>query len=251
MIKDEQNGNLDSYINKLDMSQIPKHIAIIMDGNGRWAKEKRLPRVAGHKAGVENLRDIIRTSSTIGISYLTLYAFSTENWKRPLEEINALMDLLVIYLRKEVNQLYKNNVRIQVIGDISMLPTKAINEINKAITKTSMNDGLIVNIALNYGSRTEIVNASKNIFEDLKKNIIKLEDVDENLFEKYLYTSNIPDPDLVIRTSGEIRISNFLLWQIAYSELWFTDIYWPDFTGEHLKKAIFDYQNRGRRFGGI
>ncbi len=251
MIMKHKNSNSTNNNNEIDLTKIPKHIAIIMDGNGRWAQKRSLPRIAGHKAGVESLRDIIKTSSEIGVSHLTLYAFSTENWKRPVEEINGLLDLLVLYLRREVNELHKNNIKIQVIGDILKLTDTAITEIKKAINKTSDNSGLTVNIALNYGSRYEIVNAVKEICKSVIEDTINISDVNENLIENYLYTQNIPDPDLVIRTSGEIRVSNFLLWQIAYSELWFTDILWPDFTGTNLLQAIIDYQKRGRRFGGI
>ncbi|SHJ67768.1 Undecaprenyl pyrophosphate synthetase [Caminicella sporogenes DSM 14501] len=235
----------------IDFSNLPKHIAIIMDGNGRWARSKNLPRVAGHKAGVEALRDIIKTSSNLGIKYLTLYAFSTENWKRPREEINALMELLVIYLRREAKELHKNNVVINVLGDISKLPETAISEINKATALTSNNTGLVVNIALNYGGRHEILRAVKNICKDVVNNKIDFDKIDEAVFSNYLYTKNIPDPDLIIRTSGEIRLSNFLLWQAAYSEFWFTDVYWPDFSSKHFIEAIIDYQSRKRRFGGI
>lgn len=250
MLKKHKNKSSLEAIN-IDFNKVPRHVAIIMDGNGRWAKKRRLPRIAGHKAGVETLRNIIKTSSQIGISHLTLYAFSTENWKRPVEEINGLMDLLVLYLRQEVNELHKNNVKIQVIGDVSKLTGQAITEIEKAVDKTSTNSGLTVNIALNYGSRYEIVNAIKQICTDIAENNISVSDIDERLVENSLYTKNIPDPDLVIRTSGEIRVSNFLLWQIAYSELWFTDILWPDFTEKDLLQAINDFQKRGRRFGGI
>nr|WP_132242029.1 isoprenyl transferase [Marinisporobacter balticus] len=236
---------------KLDMTRLPKHIAIIMDGNGRWAKKRGLPRTAGHKAGVEALRDIIRTCSTLNIKYLTLYAFSTENWKRPKDEVSALMQLLVHYLKKEIIELHKNNVRIRTIGDISGLSQVARKEIDIAIELTKNNDGLGVNIALNYGARAEMIKAVKEMCQKVKNNEIAIENIDENEFEQCLYTKGIPDPDLVIRPSGEFRISNFLLWQIAYSEFWFSNIFWPDFNGECLMEAIIDYQKRDRRFGGI
>jgi len=250
-INKERKKYLNSKFNRLSYHNLPNHIAIIMDGNGRWAKERNLPRIAGHKAGVEALRDIITSCSKIGISHLTLYAFSTENWKRPPEEVKGLMDLLVIYLKKEINELHKNNVKINVIGDISKLPQNAVSQIEKAKEKTKINNGLTVSIALNYGSRNEIINAVKNICIDTINNKVQPNDINSELISNYLYTKDIPDPDLVIRTSGELRISNFLLWQIAYSELWFTDVYWPDFTSEHLFNAIEDYQKRKRRFGGL
>lgn len=235
----------------INMEYIPKHIAIIMDGNGRWAKERMLPRNVGHKAGVEALRDVIRTSSDIGVRYLTLYAFSTENWKRPVSEVSMLMKLLVEYLRKEIEELHDNNVKIRTIGDISKLPREVIEEIDKAIFKTRNNEGLCVNIALNYGGRSEIINTIKEISKKVKNSEIQIDQIDEAMVDSALYTSNMPDPDLLIRTSGEIRLSNFLLWQCAYSEFYFTDTYWPDFKGEDLLNAILDYQNRKRRFGGI
>lgn len=238
-------------ISEIDKDNLPRHIAIIMDGNGRWAVSKNLPRISGHKAGVEAVREVIRYSSDIGIQHLTLYAFSTENWNRPASEVNGLMDLLVLYLKKEIGELNRNNVKINVIGDISKLPQKAVLEIEKALTLTANNTGLTVNIALNYGSRSEIINAAKGICQSVKSNSIDIEDIDEELFSQYLYTKNVPDPDMLIRTSGEQRISNFLLWQIAYSELWFTEVYWPDFKSEHLKEAIINFQNRQRRFGGL
>lgn len=235
----------------INMELIPKHIAIIMDGNGRWAKKRMLPRNLGHRAGVEALRDIIKTASNIGVQYLTLYAFSTENWKRPAAEVSLLMKLLIEYLRKEIKELHDNNVKIQTIGDISELQSEVIEEINKATIKTKQNDGLCVNIALNYGGRSEIINVVKEIVDKAKNNEIQIDEIDGTLIDSLLYTANVPDPELLIRTSGEIRLSNFLLWQCAYSEFWFTDIYWPDFRGEHLLVAISDYQNRKRRFGGI
>ncbi|WP_432400500.1 isoprenyl transferase [Wukongibacter sp. M2B1] len=239
------------YIKEIDEENIPRHVAIIMDGNGRWARKRNLPRIAGHKAGVEALRDIIKSSSNIGIQYLTLYAFSTENWNRPEEEVNGLMDLLVLYLRKEIKELHKNNVRINTIGDINRLPMKTINEIEKAILMTKGNTGLTVNIALNYGAKAEILNAVKNICKKVGENTLTIDDIDEKAFSQYLYTDTIPDPDLLIRTSGEQRISNFLLWQIAYSELWFTEVYWPDFKPDHLFEAIIEFGQRQRRFGGL
>ncbi len=235
----------------IDIKLLPEHIAIIMDGNGRWAKKRMLPRNMGHRAGVEALRDVIKTASNIGIRYLTLYAFSTENWRRPESEISMLMKLLVEYLKKEIAELDYNNVKIQTIGDITRLPKWVVMEIDKAVAKTKSNSGIHINIALNYGGRSEIVNVVKKIGEGIKNGSIEVEEIDGSLIESLLYTANMPDPDLLIRTSGEIRLSNFLLWQCAYSEFWFTDMYWPDFKGEHLLEAISDYQNRKRRFGGI
>lgn len=245
------NSNNNKIPSNINMDSIPNHIAIIMDGNGRWATERMLPRNLGHRAGVEALRDVIKTASNIGIKHLTLYAFSTENWKRPVSEVSLLMKLLIEYLRKEIAELHDNNVKIQTIGDINKLNDEVIEEINKATIKTKDNNGLCVNIALNYGGRSEIINAVKKVAEKVKSNEIQINEIDEVLINSLLYTANVPDPELLIRTSGEIRLSNFLLWQCAYSEFWFTNVYWPDFRGEHLLMAISDYQNRKRRFGGI
>ena len=233
------------------MSNIPKHIAIIMDGNGRWAKERNMPRTYGHKAGVETIREIVKECSNLGVEYLTLYAFSTENWARPKEEVDTLMKLLVQYLRNEFEELNKNNVIINSIGDISKLPKVCYEELNKAYDKTKNNTGLTLNLALNYGGRVEIVNSVKEIAKLVQENKIKVDDIDEKMIEKYLYTSGMPDPDIIIRPSGEQRLSNFLLWQCAYSEFWYSDVKWPDFTKENLIEAIFDYQNRDRRFGKV
>lgn len=236
---------------QLDLDNIPKHIAIIMDGNGRWAKERKLPRSLGHKAGVETIRDIVKECNNLGVRYLTLYAFSTENWKRPKDEVNALMELLIQYLRKEVNELHENNVVINTIGDISKLPKTCKDELIKAYNKTKSNTGLILNLALNYGGRDEIIRAIKLMYKDIESKGLDIEKINEELFKNYLYTKDIPDPDLIIRPSGEQRISNFLLWQCAYSEFWYSNIKWPDFKKNHLHKAIKDYQNRNRRFGGV
>ncbi|MCW6123488.1 isoprenyl transferase [Clostridium sporogenes] len=235
----------------LDMNNIPKHIAIIMDGNGRWAKERSLPRTMGHKAGVETIREIVKECNKLGVKYLTLYAFSTENWKRPKDEVSALMTLLVQYLRKEVKELNENNVIVNAIGNIEKLPEVCIKELEKAYEETKNNTGLVLNLALNYGGRDEIIRAVKNIYEDITAGKIKEEEINEELISNYLYTKGMADPDLIIRPSGEKRISNFLLWQCAYSEFWYSDIKWPDFKKEHLHKAIYDYQNRDRRFGVV
>jgi undecaprenyl diphosphate synthase len=233
--------------------QIPAHVAIIMDGNGRWASRRRLPRVAGHRQGVEALRDIIRTSSKLGIRFLSLYAFSTENWKRPEAEVRALMSLMVEFLQKEIKELHENGVRIYMIGELAGLPSDARQAILYAMETTKDNEGLQVNIAINYGSRTEITRAIREIASDAAAGRIVPDDITEELISRYLDTKGIPDPDLMIRTSGEHRLSNFLLYQSAYTELIFTDknLLWPDFTEEKYLEAIAEYQNRSRRFGGI
>ncbi|MFU7516124.1 isoprenyl transferase [Clostridium sp. HCS.1] len=235
----------------IDKDNIPKHIAIIMDGNGRWAKQRKLPRTMGHKAGVETIRRVIKESHVLGIKYLTLYAFSTENWKRPDDEVSALMKLLVDYLRSELAELNKNEVVIRVLGDVKKLPKDAQKEILEAIEVTKNNKGIVLNIAFNYGGRDEIIRATKLVAKEVKNGNLDIEDIDENIFEKYLYTNGTPDPDLIIRPSGEQRISNFLLWQCAYSEFWYSNVCWPDFKEEHLHEAIYDYQNRDRRYGGV
>jgi len=238
----------EELLSKLDPKKLPQHVAIIMDGNGRWAKKRRLPRAAGHLAGVKTVRRIVKTSSDIGIKFLTMYAFSTENWKRPKGEINAIMSLFKIYLKKEISTFNKNNVRLNVIGNTENLSDDLQEIIDNALKKTSANKGLTFTLAINYGSRQEIINAVKNIVNDVEKGIIN-KDINESTISKYLYTSDLPDPDLLIRTSGERRISNFLLWQLSYSEIWITDTYWPDFEQAEYIKAILDYQNRQRRFG--
>ena len=235
----------------IDLNNIPCHIAIIMDGNGRWAKQRNLPRPMGHKAGVETIREIVKYCSSIGVKYLTLYAFSTENWKRSTTEVNTLMTLLVQYLKNEFNELNNNNVIINHIGDISKLPSKCSDELKAAYNKTKNNTGLTLNLALNYGGRNEIIHAIRNMYNDIKSGNIKEEEIDDNHFSNYLYTAGMPDPDLIIRPSGEQRLSNFLLWQCAYSEFWYSDIKWPDFRKSDLERAIIDYQNRDRRFGGV
>lgn len=231
--------------NSLNYDAIPKHIAIIMDGNGRWAKKRGLPRTMGHKAGVEAIRGVVKECNNIGVKYLTLYAFSTENWVRPQDEVNALMSLLVEYLKNEFEELNNNNVVINHIGDISKLPKICQNELVNAYEKTKNNTGVVLNLALNYGGRNEIISAVNNI---LKSN---LKTINEEQFNRFLYTANMPDPDIIIRPSGEQRLSNFMLWQCAYSEFWYSDICWPDFKAKDLHKAIYDYQKRDRRFGGI
>jgi undecaprenyl diphosphate synthase len=232
---------------KIDINNLPKHIAITMDGNGRWAKSKGKLRIFGHKNGVKAVRDTVEGAAEIGIKYLTLYAFSSENWNRPEKEVNALMTLLVSAINKETKTLMDNNIRLSTIGDINKLPSKAQKELQEAIIKTKDNTRMNLVLALSYSGRGEILNAVKNIIKDRKEP----EEINEATFQQYLTTKSVPDPELLIRTSGEYRISNFLLWQIAYSELYFTDTLWPDFRRADLYKAILNYQNRERRFGKI
>jgi undecaprenyl diphosphate synthase len=232
---------------QIDQEKLPAHVAVIMDGNGRWARRRGLPRSAGHRAGVERVRTVIRMSSDIGIRYLTLYAFSTENWKRPEGEVNTLMSLLVEYLVRELPELHEKRVRIRTLGDISALPEKVRAEIERAVVTTKDNTGLTVNMAINYGGRQELVAAVRRALADG----VKPEQIDEAWISSALYTAGEPDPDLMIRTSGEARISNFLLYQLAYAELYFTDTYWPDFDEAEYAKALADFAGRGRRFGGV
>ena len=229
----------------IDKNNLPKHIAITMDGNGRWAKSKGKLRIFGHNNGVKAVRDTVEGAAEIGIEYLTLYAFSTENWDRPEKEVNALMTLLVSAINKETKTLMDNNIRLSAIGDIKKLPSKAQKELQEAVAKTKDNTRMNLVLALSYSSRWEILNAVQNIIKDG----VKAEEINETTFQQYLTTKNVPDPELLIRTSGEHRISNFLLWQIAYSELYFTETLWPDFRKGDLYNAILDYQSRERRFG--
>jgi len=233
----------------IDNSKLPKHIAIIMDGNGRWAKEQGKPRVFGHKHGVSSVRETLETAVELGIEYLTLYAFSTENWNRPKLEVTALMNILVSSLKKEMTSMQKNNVKLNVIGNMDALPKSVRKKLVEVIDLTKNNTGITLSLALSYGSREEIVNAIKKISEKVVNNSINIEEIDEKIINNHLYTFSLPDVDLLIRTSGEQRISNFLLWQIAYSELYFTNVCWPDFKKPHLIEAIATYQNRERRFG--
>lgn len=235
----------------VDLDRVPTHIAIIMDGNGRWAKKKFLPRTAGHKAGVETIREVVKECSRLNIKYLTLYAFSTENWKRPKLEVDTLMNLLVNYLKSEIRELHNNNVKITSIGDISKLPQTCIKELDNAKELTKDNTGVTLNLALNYGSRYDLTNAVLDIVKDCKSDKINIDSINEDTIKNYLSTKFTPDPDLLIRTSGEHRLSNFLLWELAYSEFYFTDIHWPDFNRHELQKAIYVYQSRDRRFGGL
>jgi len=233
----------------IDFNAVPEHVAVIMDGNGRWAKSKGQPRVFGHKNGVRSVRETTEAATEIGVKYLTLYAFSTENWNRPAFEVNALMTLLVETIKKEIDTLNKNNIRLQAIGDLSKLPAKSLKALEKGFEETKNNDRMTLVLALNYSSRWEIVEAARKVSEDTANGIISPADMNESRFTSYLSTRNIPDPSLMIRTSGECRISNFLLWQLAYAELYFTDIFWPEFTKDEFFKAIIDYQKRERRFG--
>lgn len=236
---------------KIDNENLPEHIAIIMDGNGRWAKKRFLPRNFGHQEGMERVIEIVEASRLLGIKNLTLYAFSTENWKRPEEEVSGLMKLLLLYIRRELNKLQKNGIRLNILGDISKLPKEVRDEIINGIAKTKDNNEMILNIALNYGGRDEIINGIKDVIKDVNLGNIDIEKLDSKMFSDYLYTKGQPDPDLIIRPSGELRLSNFLLYQAAYSEFWFSDVLWPDFKEENLYKAILDYQRRNRRFGGV
>ncbi len=241
----------DKLKSQIDMNNLPKHIAIIMDGNGRWAKKRHMPRNYGHQVGVERVKEIVEVAGNIGIEHLTLYAFSTENWKRPETEIEGLMKLLVHYIKYELNKIHRNNVKIIILGDYSKLPEAPRKEVERAVEKTKNNTGMILNIGLNYGGRDEIIYGVKNLLRDVKMGKMDIDDLNENTFSNYLYTKGQPDPDLLIRPSGELRVSNFLLYQIAYTEFLFSNIYWPDFDEEKFYQAIVDYQNRERRFGGI
>jgi undecaprenyl diphosphate synthase len=238
-----------SIKNDIDISRLPNHVAIIMDGNGRWAKEKGQERLFGHLHGVESVRDIVEGCAELGVKHLTLYAFSTENWDRPADEVSGLMELLVKTIHQEVPTMNKNNIRLHVIGDMEMMPESAGAELNEALKETETNDGLQLILALSYSSRWEILRAAKKIAEDAKSGKLDATQINHESFQQYLTTSAFPDPELLIRTSGEKRISNFLLYQIAYTELHFTPILWPDFRKEQLYEAILDFQQRQRRFG--
>ena len=232
---------------QVNFDRMPRHIAVIMDGNGRWAAQRHLPRVEGHRAGIESVRDIVESSARLDIGVLTLYAFSVENWKRPITEVSTLMSLLKRYLRLELNTLMRNNIRFRVIGRDEELAPDVRRELKMAEEQTAANAGMLFNIALNYGGRAEIVEAARRAIASG----ISAADLDEQHFSEFLYTAGQPDPDLLIRTSGEMRVSNFLLWQIAYAEIWVTDTLWPDFRKRHLLEAILAYQKRDRRYGGI
>ena len=241
-------GSPDEALARLvNFDHLPSHVAIIMDGNGRWAAQRHLPRVEGHRAGIESVRDVVETSARLGIKVLTLYAFSVENWKRPATEVNMLMTLLKRYLRLELDAINRNNIRFAVIGRTDELAADVLEELAAGQEATARNTGMLFNIALNYGGRAEIVDAARRAIEAG----VRAADLDERTFAEYLYTAGQPDPDLLIRTSGEMRVSNFLLWQIAYAEIWVTDTLWPDFRRRHLLAAVRAYQKRDRRYGGI
>ena len=237
----------ESLARQVDFDRLPTHVAVIMDGNGRWAAQRHLPRVEGHRAGIDAVRDVVETSARLGFDVLTLYAFSVENWKRPAAEVSVLMELLKRYLRVELRTLLSNDIRLRVLGQYEELPPDVRRELEAAQARTDGNHGMVFNIALNYGGRAEIVDAARRAIDAG----LPSSELDERQFSQWLYTAGQPDPDLLIRTSGEMRVSNFLLWQIAYSEIWVTETLWPDFRARHLLEAILDYQKRDRRYGGI
>jgi len=234
----------------IDLERMPAHIAIIMDGNGRWAQSKNLPHMAGHNAGMLAMKEIVKASSTLGVKHLTVYAFSTENWKRSTEEVSGIFKLLILYIEKELKELHENNVIVKILGDYERLPKEAVKSLERSLATTKNNTGLQFNIALNYGGRDEILRSVKKIAKEVEIGNLKAEDITEDILSDHLYTVGIPDPDLIIRTSGEMRLSNYLLWQSAYSEFVFTDVLWPDFSREEFEKTIEIFQNRKRRFGG-
>ncbi|MFA7462245.1 MAG: isoprenyl transferase [Anaerovoracaceae bacterium] len=236
---------------QLDPARIPQPVAIVMDGNGRWAKKRGLPRLRGHNAGMMALKEIVKRSSVLGISHLTVYAFSTENWKRPEEEVFGIFKLLVLYVQKEIRELNDNNVRVNIWGDWSLLPSDAQHAVRKAMETTKNNDGLHFNIALNYGGRAEILRAVHALCKEIQEGRLSPEAIDETSLSARMYSENTPDPDLIIRTGGEYRLSNFLIWQAAYSELVVTEVLWPDFSPDEFEKALHVYQSRNRRFGGL
>ncbi len=240
-----------ALLERLDRNNLPQHVAIIMDGNGRWAAQRHLPRIAGHRRGIRSVREIITFAREIGIKALTLYAFSNENWNRPAKEITQLMILLEHYLNKELDTMMKNGIRLRAVGQIDRLQDSVSRLIHAVEEKTKENNKMTLVLALSYGGRTEIIDAVKKVYKDLQTEKLSLKDLDEPHFSNYLYTQDIPDPDLMIRTSGEIRVSNFLLWQVAYTELYFTKTLWPDFRKKDFLLALHDYQGRERRFGGV
>jgi len=238
-----------SYLDKIDPKTLPQHVGIIMDGNGRWAKERNMPRIHGHRSAVNAVRASVETAAELGLNVLTLFAFSTENWQRPNKEVSALMELFYEFLEKELHTMLENNVRFQLIGDRVNLPDFLQERLSKALNSTSENTGLRLNLAINYGGRDEISRAVRKISESVKKGELHPENIDEALISANTYTAGLPDPDLIIRTSGELRLSNFLIWQAAYAEFYFTEVLWPDFNKEDLHKALLEYQNRNRRMG--
>lgn len=240
-----------SLFEQVKQKPMPRHIAIIMDGNGRWAKKRGMIRSFGHRAGADRLRSIVRTAAELGVGVLTVYAFSTENWKRPMQEVDFLMDLFWEYLDNNIEEMHQNQVKVRFIGKTEELSPALYRKMMAAQDKTASNTGLVLNLAVNYGGRAEIVSAVQQIAQKVKAGLIEAEDITEETISEHLYTAGLADPDLVIRPSGDLRISNFLLWQIAYAEFWFTGIHWPDFTSDVLLEAIVEYQKRDRRFGGI
>lgn len=246
-----KNNAEEKLLARIDRSRLPRHVAIIMDGNGRWAQRRGLPRTFGHRAGVESLRDIVRLCVELGIKYLTVYAFSTENWRRPREEVSTLMSLLIEYLQREIEELCANDIRINPIGNIEELPAAAREAVLAARERSRQNRGLIFNVALNYGSRRELVEAVRVLAEKVRRGELTPAEITAQTISDHLYTAGQPDPDLLIRPSGDYRVSNFLLWQLAYTEFWLTPVLWPDFRRLHLLQAILDFQSRERRFGGL
>jgi undecaprenyl diphosphate synthase len=249
--KTESRLDLSMLKDQIHPEKMPCHVAIIMDGNGRWAKNRKMTRVAGHRAGIKSVRDIVEASVEINLEVLTLYAFSAQNWERPKKEVNTLMNLLVRYLKNEIPEMMENNIRLIAIGDLAGLPQNVQEMLAFAIEKTKKNTGLILNLALNYGGQTEICHAVKKIAKKVENGQIHADQIDEKIFSQHLYTAGLPEPDLLIRTSGEMRISNFLLWQLAYAEFWITPILWPDFRRAEFFQALIDYQKRERRFGRV
>ncbi len=240
-----------SLVDAIDFDRLPRHVAIIMDGNGRWAKSRFLPRLEGHRAGVESVRSVVETAARLGLEALTVYAFSTENWKRPTDEVSGLMGLLKLYIRRELRTLQDNNIRFGVVGGLDGLPKDVQDELRRGIKETAHLTGLQFSLALNYSGRSELTDVVKRIAEAAKNGALDPATIDEATIERHLFTAHLPEPDLLIRTSGELRVSNFLLWQIAYAEIWVTDVLWPDFRRGHLLQAIVDFQKRERRYGGI
>lgn len=238
-------------LSQIDFNHLPRHVAIIMDGNGRWARRRRLPRIAGHRAGARAVREAVEICSQLGLTALSLYAFSAENWKRPKTEIDTLMSLLREYIRQELAEIHRNNIRLQILGHYEQLPKEVRGDLEDALRLTASNSGMVLNVALNYSARAELVDAFNSILADVKSGRRSLDEVSEQMISERLYTGGLPDPDLLIRTSGEMRVSNFLLWQIAYAEIWVTDTCWPDFTRKHLLQAVIDFQKRERRYGGL
>lgn len=234
----------------IDLERMPAHVAIIMDGNGRWAKNRNLPHMAGHNAGMLAMKEIVKASSSLGVKHLTVYAFSTENWKRSTEEVSGIFKLLILYIEKELRELHGNNVKVKILGDYERLPKEAVKSLDRSLNTTKDNTGLQFNIALNYGGRDEILKSVKTLASEVEKGTLKADEITEDMIAENLYTAGIPDPDMIIRSSGEMRLSNYLLWQCAYSEFVFTDVLWPDFSREEYEKTIEIFQNRKRRFGG-